>query len=240
MANPFASTSTTTATPINSSTDALMGETVPYTNNPIFNIKLKPGQFGIHYPTKTVYIGAYNPSDSNIPIISNENSFVQFLTGAVDENVSNKVPTSRAVRLELNKKADLTYSNQFTGMNEFPYLRVVDAAPSQLDIAVTIRMLKDYIEGEYSAINKLIEEAVAKLPGGGGSGSNSIFVKYVFNTPILEWDIKHKYNTISFSFIIKDNNNIQHEAPYDIINSNNFIIRFNEPISGTLLVTYYV
>jgi len=235
MANPFSSSTTiNTAVVTPTSTTPTSSLKLSYTNSPIVNTKLSTGELLYNYYNNILYLGAYNASDPNIKLIDFNNTFVRFLTPEINENISDKVPTSRAVRLELNKKADLTHSNQFTGMNEFPYLRILDAAPAQQNIAVTIRMLKDYIEGTEGVIKKLIEDYA---PSG---STKSVYKEYKFPIPILDWTISHSENTEFFSTNIIDSNGQQHDAPLEIINKNNFIIHFNNPVSGILQVTYYV
>jgi len=233
MANPFSSSTvinTATVTPT-STTSSLK---LAYTNSPVINTKLSTGELLYNYYNNILYLGAYNTNDPNIKLIDFNNALVKFLTPDISETISDKVPTARAVRLELNKKADLTYSNRFTGMNEFPYLNVIDAAPSQQNIAVTIKMLKDYIEGSRGVIRKLIDDYAPTVT------TKSVYKEYKFLTPNLNWKINHSKNTTFFSINIVDSDGQQHDAPLEIIDKNNFIIHFNTPISGTLQVTFYV
>jgi hypothetical protein len=80
------------------------------------------------------------------------------LSSVLDQNEEHKTLSSKALYKILLNKVDLRHSNKFTGMNEFPYLKISTSAPSQKDIVVTIRMLEDYLSG-------------LDLSGGGG-GSN--------------------------------------------------------------------
>lgn len=235
MANPFSSSTTiNTAVVTPTSTTPTPSLKLSYTNSPIVNTKLSTGELLYNYYNNILYLGSYNASDPNIKLIDFNNTFVRFLTPDINETITDKVPTSRAVKLELNKKADLTHSNQFTGMNEFPYLRILEAAPSQQDIAVTIRMLKDYIEGSEGVIKKLIDNYAPTVT------TKSIYKEYKFPIPITDWKVSHSENTTFLSTYILDSEGQEHDAPLEIINKNNFIIHFNTPVSGTLQVTFYV
>lgn len=239
MANPF-STSTTINNSSNQPTTSGFGR-IPFITSPLQTLVLGPGEIGYDYVTETAYVGALN-NNPNIPIVSKQNSLINFLCYDVSETVSNMAPTARAVRLELNKKADLTYSNRFTGMNEFPYLSILESPPSQQDVVVTIRMLRGYIEGSSNIIKKMIDDEIsaAALAGTKTDGiSASIVRKYRFPTPILNWHVTYSDKATSFSYEVMDLDGIIHEAPYTIIDSNNFTVNFNEAIAGTLRVTYY-
>lgn len=236
MANPFISNSST-PTQTEYQSDIRNTTVIKYTNSPTYIPTLLPGELAYNYMSGTMLIGALNPSDSPKTLIGNNNSFQNFLTTDVNLNISNKVPTSRSVRLELDKKADLTHSNQFTGMNEFPYLRIRDAAPAQLDIAVTIRMLEDWMLGDGGDINKsiindLLNQKLENI-------TQITFREYNFPVPLLTWDINHNFNTLNLDLTIIDSNNVENKAPYTKTN-NSVQIVFTTPIAGKARIIFYV
>jgi hypothetical protein len=235
MANPF-STSTTINNSSTQPTTSGFGR-VPFITSPLQTLIIGPGEIGYDYVTETAYIGSLN-NTPNIPIVSKQNSLINFLCHDVSETISNMAPSARAVRLELNKKADLTFSNRFTGMNEFPYLNILEAPPSQQDVVVTIRMLKGYIEGSSNVIKKMIIDEISATVLN-GTNTNFIVRKYKFPNPSLTWLVTYSDNATSFSYEIMDLNGIVHDAPYTIIDKNNFTVDFNEATAGTLRVTYY-
>lgn len=236
MANPF-ETSTTYVTNTNNNT------TIKYTNSPNSALSLGPGELGYNYATGNYMIGPLNPSNPNVILISQNNSFYEYLTADINLNVTNKVPTSRAVAIELDKKASIMHSNQFTGMNEFPYLRVIDAAPAQENIVVTIKMLREYLEGTYDlsgvqvfpgVIEKILKEKLPEV------STPTIVKKFRFMSPIKTWDIEHNMNTDNFSIVILDTNNKQNEAPVHIVDLNHIQVLFTAPVAGEATVTFNV
>lgn len=237
MPNPFNSGNTDPITNTEYQSDIRNTTVIKYTNSPTYTPTLLPGELAYNYMSGTMFIGALNPSDNPKTLIANNNSFQNFLTTDINLNVSNKVPTSRSVRLELDKKADLTHSNQFVGMNEFPYLRIRDAAPAQLDIAVTIRMLEDWMLGDggninNSIINDLIDQKLVQFP-------KITFREYSFLDPLLIWNISHEFNTINLDLTITDENGIEQKAPYNKTN-NSIQIVFSTPVAGKVRVVFYV
>jgi hypothetical protein len=230
MANPF-ETSTTYVTNTNSTS------TVKFTSSPGTVLTLKPGELGFSYATGNFMIGPLNPSDPNTILISANNSFFENVTSDINYNITTKVPTSRSVAIALDKKADLTHSNQFTGMNEFPYLRIIDSAPAQENIAVTIKMIRDYLEGTSDRMGVIDQILADKLPK---ISTPSIIKRFKFNIPLLHWEINHDMKTTDFTFIVLDQDEIQNEAPFTIVDENTFIINFTAPMVGEASVTFHV
>lgn len=227
MPNPFNSGNTDPITNTEYKTDTRNTTVIKYTNSPTYTPTLLPGELAYNYMSGTMFIGALNPSDSPKTLIANNNSFQNFLTTDINLNVSNKVPTSRSVRLELDKKADLTHSNQFVGMNEFPYLRIRDAAPAQLDIAVTIRMLEDYLV----ALGIDPSSTVARRK------------TYHFSVPLMEWVIDHNENTTAINVQVIDINGVENFAPVTYVTVNNLnntiTINFTTPVAGDAYLVIY-
>jgi hypothetical protein len=113
-------------------------------------VTLEEGKLFFDFATKQLLIGNNGNVESAV-------SIDHLLTPILDQNESHKTLSSKDLYKVLLNKVDLRHSNKFTGMNEFPYLKVSTAAPSQLDVVVTIRMLEDYLDYR-----------LAGLAGGGG------------------------------------------------------------------------
>lgn len=230
MANPF--TTSTTYVTDNTSTGK-----IKYTNSPSISLILNPGELGFNFASGVLSIGSPGASGATTTLIDQNNSFVNFLTSDISLNQNTKVPTARSVRQELDKKADLSHSNKFTGMNEFPYLRIIDAAPSQVNMTVTIKMLQDYLTGDSTnsgVLPVLIDAAVSKLDLSSGSKTK----KFIIRSPLKTWDIDHGMNSRSFTLSILDVDNNQHDAPYTIIDENRFQIHFSVAIAGEAVVIF--
>lgn len=228
MANPF-QTSTQYITDTNSSSK------IKYTTDPNAVLLLNPGELGFNFASGTLQVGTINPALPPKIIIDQNNSFINYLTSDLNTTVTNKVPTSATVRRELDKKADLTHSNQFTGMNEFPYLRVNDAAPSQENIAVTIKMLRDYLDG----VSKDIKTTIAA--GGntsGVDGAAKVTKRFIFPEPIEMWDVQHDMHTRIVTMTIVDLLGNQQVAPYKHITDNRLQIYFSEPVAGEVTIVF--
>lgn len=266
--NPFSSANNTNNT--NNSGLPLIEDNagilrLKYANRPLYNpLNLLPGELAYNYLDNTLYIGNLDNINNPDPIkiIAGNNSFINFLVNDISDSIPDKVPTSAAVALALSHKADLTHSNIFTGMNEYPYLKISTAAPSQQNITVTIKMLTEYIDGRLINISGWSNPNI----GSHSINTNIFFEIYTITPASLIYDgsdpnnityeylVNHNHNTLNFEVlsiietIIVPNNLGQnmntytnHIAPIEIINSNSFKVVFNYSIQNTtkLKVVYY-
>ena len=168
-------------------------------------------------------------NQSSSTIFSGPSTFASFLTSSVTLTVTDKAPSSAAVAFELNKKADLTHSNIFTNMNEFPYLRIADSAPSQRNLPVTIRMLREYVQ-----------ETLAEL---GLIQNVSVGLYQFLDEALEEVIVQHNKHTVNFEVIeiLEAETDAQHIVPITVLDDNSFKLNFSYPILLSLVkVIFYV
>jgi hypothetical protein len=198
---------------------------IKYSNNPEYSPwNLLRGELSYNYESNTLMIGnLINPgANKPVTIFTGTNDFANLLISAVSVAVTDKAPTSASVAYALNQKADLTHSNKFTGINEFPYLDISTCAPIQENMPVTIKMLLDHLGGENARILSI-----------------QLFNNYLEpdQSKIL---VQHSSGFPNFEVVsITDTSGDKHVAPVEVIDQDSFIINFSTPTAVEVKVMFY-
>jgi hypothetical protein len=222
---------------------------IKFSNTSNYTQALDPGELGFNYYDNTLYIGNINPSNNPLILMAGNlaNIVESYMTDIVDSTLTNKLPTASAIYKILLHKVDLHHSNKFTGMNQFPYLRISTCAPAQKDVAVTIRMLEDYLIGNgqngspyekgilTDPASPIIDDIAAAVST---NLSRTVSHTYPFTNQQV-FIINHNMHTGNLSYVIRDLNNDINIAPVEIIDSNNIRINLSFHMSGTVEITFY-
>jgi hypothetical protein len=131
-----------------------------------------------------------------------------------------KAPSSDVVYKALEDKASLTGDNVFKGVNTFE--QAIISAEVDLFDETNI----DTVPNARS-VREFVSEALSDESA-----------KYVFTTPSIEWLVSHDRDTDLFHYSVRDINNLSVYAPIEIVDSNNFKIKFTEPTSGSVIVKF--
>jgi 6-pyruvoyl-tetrahydropterin synthase len=121
---------------------------------------LSPGQLGYSYSSGTLFIGPSNLSKGGvdvIEVIKFQNSVLNYIVQEIQDELVDKIPSSKAVNDALSKKAGLEQSNTFTSANYFPDIELNSLPVSQERLVVNAKSLKKYVS---EVISKLSSEII--------------------------------------------------------------------------------
>jgi len=144
-----------------------MADKIKYELNKSIVAPLVPGQIGYSYSSGTLFIGPPNLDKDGldvIELIKLQNNVLNFIVQEVQDELSDKVPSSKAVNNALAKKAGLHQSNTFTAANYFPDIDLKNLPITQERIVVNAKSLKTYVSEVVSNLSRdILNEATIQI-----------------------------------------------------------------------------
>ena len=179
------------------------------------------GELAYGFDDNTLFIGS---PDSNLPtVIISDNKINNLIATYFDDHLTAHISSL------LTTKADLTHSNVFIGMNEFPYLHVSDSAPAQRNLPVTIRMVKEFMQETLASLGLLQNVTVG--------------IYQFLDEPLKEIVIQHNKHTLNFDVVevLEAETNNYHKPEIETLDDNSFKLIFSYSILLSLIkVIFYV
>lgn len=185
---------------------------------------LYPGELGYSYKSKTLFIGPdYGDANNVISLLTLDtnssnasqtisNNPLSIIIQSIAADLTDKVPSARAIAQQLLKKASLDGGNEFTGSNFVPDVDILNTPYTLGKLIVNVNSIKNYIDTKMQNIPY----------------SN----RFMFNEPLILWEIVHNRNTIHYTLAIYNLAGQKMVAPVETINSNTIRIYLSVPTAG--------
>lgn len=144
----------------------------------------------------------------------------------IDDNDANGSPnklwSSQKVREAISATTGILPdgNNDFTGINTFPDLDILNIDPTSKQV-INAGSVKGYVGTVATQILNGLS-----------------LVKYVFDSPSMNWMVTHNKNSTIFQYDILDQYGNKMMAPINIIDNNNFIIELTEAMIGSVLLRF--
>lgn len=135
---------------------------------------------------------------------------------------TNKLWSSQKVREAIAATTGVSPGgdNDFTGINTFPNNDILNADPTNKQV-VNTGSVKDYV----GTVATQIVEGLS-------------LVKYVFDSPSMNWMVTHSRSTDLFQYDILDEDNNKMLTSINIIDDNSFIVELTEAMTGSVILRF--
>ena len=94
--------------------------------------------------------------------------------------------------------------------------------------------------GSYPSLAKIAADADNRIVELYNNQTQGLLVKHYQFQSTLDLVIEHNLNTRVFDLIIINSEGMRVHAPIDVVNENEFIVRFTEPEAGIVTASFYV